>query len=153
MLHIWIIFQLHFSPELLGLGFTDRPFCLVLLLHTLDQLFWRVAPARYGHTLGNSRLHHKLWWDKSFSWHQRNNLLGCQNHKLFLLSNAQRGYNYFQLIKSNWNYCLYHAPIIIYRYHIDSDASMIWERITIDIGRDCLKRDHVLVNKVLDLML
>ena len=29
---------------------------------------------------------------------------------------------------------------------------MIWQRITVDIGRDRLKRDHVLIDQVLDFM-
>ena len=49
-------------------------------------------------------------------------------------------------------YRLGHAPVIICLYHVDIDASMIQQRIGVDIVRDRLKRNHVLVDQILNLV-
>ena len=50
------------------------------------------------------------------------------------------------------NYHLSHALVIIHLYHIDIDASMIWQRISVDIGLGCLKRHHFLVDQILNIV-
>ena len=54
---------------------------------------------------------------------------------------------------NNWSYHLGHTPIIVRLYHIDIDASMIRQRVGVDIRRSCLKRDHLLVDQILNLVL
>ena len=53
----------------------------------------------------------------------------------------------------NWIYHLSPASIIVCLYHVDFDASMIRQRAGVDIRRGCLKRDHILVDQILNLML
>ena len=54
---------------------------------------------------------------------------------------------------NNWSYHLSHKLIIIRLYHVDIDASMIRQRVGVDIRRNCLKRDHLLVDQILNLVL
>ena len=53
----------------------------------------------------------------------------------------------------NWSYHLSPTPFIFCLYHVDIGAPMIRQRVGVEIRRDCLKRDHFLVDQILSLML
>ena len=53
----------------------------------------------------------------------------------------------------NWSYHLSHTLIIICLYHIDINASMIRHRVGVNIRHDFLKREHLYVDQILNLVL
>ena len=140
-----IIFWLHLSLEFLRFAFAYRSFTLTILLSSKRQLFRSITPSRTGHTLSGSSFNHKFWPDKIFWWHQGNNFRGCQDNELFFFY-TQKGHKSFQLVTIDWSYHFYDAPIIICFNHINIVASMIRQRVDVDISRSWLKIDYLFVD-------
>ncbi len=59
---------------------------------------------------------------------------------------TQKGHKSFQLVTIDWSYHFYDAPIIICFNHINIVASMIRQRVDVDISRSWLKIDYLFVD-------
>ena len=95
---VWVAF----SSRTLQFGLTYRLFCF----YPMSQLFWHIKSTRPGHSLSRSSFNHEPWSGWCFYWHQGNNLLRCQNHEVFLISDSLRSYNLFQFVVNDRDYCL-----------------------------------------------